>query len=601
MRSSIINDENAISQQLKQKYISSSSSTKTIASNPKLNSNEIASSSTTASTIIPNKNLNNTIAQVKTTNQNGLVPIPSTASTTRDIISKYKREVLKEINVNEINIKQSQQQPQQSYHSTNYDKHQHILKPSHTQQNESKNQSQYRQDVSHNQIDEYNSYKKQRISSSDEHFEHLPSKSHQHTSSIPYHDDNLINSIYESKFKEEEDIENQEPEYETRLHLESDKEDDLQQQEEDDVVEGNGEEVRRQILLQQQYQLHKRNQLLNHQRQQVEQPIQNNHTNQLQQQQTKRISNPTGVITKYRRSIMIPPWTESIQRELDIINSEPSFKNWDINGEDWDDPTMVCEYSEDIFKYLNYLEIKYMPDPFYIEKVQDDLNWNMRSVLVDWIVQIHNKFNLLPETLFLAINIIDRFLTKRKVSLTKLQLVGAVAILIASKYEEINIPTISEVIHMTDNSFSVEEFTKAECFMIDVLQFDLGWPGPMSFLRRISKADDYDYETRTLAKYFLEITIMDSKFIASPTSWLAAGAHYLSRFLLNKGEWTKAHVYFSGYCERQLRSLAEQILENCKNPEKNHKAIFEKYAERRFRKSSLFVQDYLDHVGEREE
>ena len=62
-------------------------------------------------------------------------------------------------------------------------------------------------------------------------------------------------------------------------------------------------------------------------------------------------------------------------------------------------------------------------------------------------------------------------------------------------------------------------------------------------LRRISKADDYDYETRTLAKYFLEITIMDSKFVASPPSWLAAGAHYISRILLGRGEWTELHVF----------------------------------------------------------
>lgn len=55
---------------------------------------------------------------------------------------------------------------------------------------------------------------------------------------------------------------------------------------------------------------------------------------------------------------------------------------------------------------------------------------------------------------------------------------------------------------MADNAYSIDEFLKAERFMIDVLEFDMGWPGPMSFLRRTSKADDYDYETRTLAKYF---------------------------------------------------------------------------------------------------
>jgi len=115
----------------------------------------------------------------------------------------------------------------------------------------------------------------------------------------------------------------------------------------------------------------------------------------------------------------------------------------------------------------------------------------------------------------------------------------------------------------------------------------------MSFLRRTSKADDYDYETRTLAKYFLEVTIMDSRFVASQPSWLAAGAHYLLRKMLNKGPWTELHVFYSGYTEEQLRPLARIYMEICQNAEQNHRAIFEKYQERRYRRSSLFVQEFL--------
>lgn len=90
---------------------------------------------------------------------------------------------------------------------------------------------------------------------------------------------------------------------------------------------------------------------------------------------------------------------------------------------------------------------------------------------------------------------------------------------------------------MVDNGYTVDEILKAERFMLSMLQFELGWPGPMSFLRRISKADDYDLETRTLAKYFLEVTIMDERFIGSPPSFAAAGAHCLARMMLKKGNW----------------------------------------------------------------
>jgi len=139
--------------------------------------------------------------------------------------------------------------------------------------------------------------------------------------------------------------------------------------------------------------------------------------------------------------------------------------------------------------------------------------------------------------LFLCVNYIDRFLSSKIVSLGKLQLVGATAIFVAAKYEEINCPSVSEIVYMVDGGYTVDEILKAERFMLSMLQFELGWPGPMSFLRRISKADDYDLETRTLAKYFLEVTIMDERFVGSPPSYVAAGAHCFARMMLKKGDW----------------------------------------------------------------
>jgi hypothetical protein len=177
-----------------------------------------------------------------------------------------------------------------------------------------------------------------------------------------------------------------------------------------------------------------------------------------------------------------------------------------------------------------------LPVPDYMAN-QSEIQWSMRSVLMDWLVQVHQRFNLLPETLYLTVNYIDRFLSHKIVSLGKLQLVGATAIFIAAKFEEITAPSVQEIVYMVDGGYSVDEILKAERFMLTILDFDLGWPGPMSFLRRISKADEYDLETRTVAKYFLELTIMDERFVCTPPSFVAAGAHCLARMLLNKGQW----------------------------------------------------------------
>ena len=153
---------------------------------------------------------------------------------------------------------------------------------------------------------------------------------------------------------------------------------------------------------------------------------------------------------------------------------------------------------------------------------------------------------------------------------------------------------------MVDNGYSAEEILKAERFMVGMLDFELGWPGPMSFLRRISKADDYDVDTRTVAKYLLESMLMSHKFVACPPSFSAAVADYLARVILDKGSsgsgqglWTDAHVFFSTYTERQVRQAADVVLTYCLRDARNHhSAVFEKYAHPKQKKVSLFVENW---------
>lgn len=73
---------------------------------------------------------------------------------------------------------------------------------------------------------------------------------------------------------------------------------------------------------------------------------------------------------------------------------------------------------------------------------QIEINDRMRSILVDWLIEVHNKFELMPETLYLTIHIVDRYLSIKTVPRRELQLVGIAAMLIASKYEEIWAPEV---------------------------------------------------------------------------------------------------------------------------------------------------------------
>jgi G2/mitotic-specific cyclin 1/2 len=223
-------------------------------------------------------------------------------------------------------------------------------------------------------------------------------------------------------------------------------------------------------------------------------------------------------------------------------NEGPSVKDalndavQDLDTEDLDDPLMAAEYVVEIFEYLKDLEIITLPNPDYIDH-QPDLEWKMRGILVDWLIEVHTRFRLLPETLFLAVNIIDRFLSAEVVALDRLQLVGVTAMFIASKYEEVLSPHVANFSHVADETFSDKEILDAERHVLATLEYNMSFPNPMNFLRRISKADNYDIQTRTLGKYLMEISLLDHRFMCYPQSHISAAAMYLARLILERGPW----------------------------------------------------------------
>ncbi|KXS14303.1 hypothetical protein M427DRAFT_99746 [Gonapodya prolifera JEL478] len=254
---------------------------------------------------------------------------------------------------------------------------------------------------------------------------------------------------------------------------------------------------------------------------------------------------------------------------------------------------MVSEYVGDIFEYFKELERDTMPSANYMEN-QKELAWRMRGILIDWLIEVHYKFRLLPETLFLAVNVIDRFLTCRIVSVQKLQLVGLTSLFIASKYEEVMAPSIQNFIYMSDNGYTEDEIMKAERYILQVLDYGLQYPNALNFLRRCSKADNYDIQTRTLAKYLMEVALIDYKCLVCPPSEIAAAGLYLARRMLRRGPWDANLVHYSGYTEDKLQTATSLMLQYLRQTPPRHEALFRKYASKKFMKASLFVKDWVE-------
>ncbi|PNY26043.1 G2/mitotic-specific cyclin-B [Tolypocladium capitatum] len=258
--------------------------------------------------------------------------------------------------------------------------------------------------------------------------------------------------------------------------------------------------------------------------------------------------------------------------------------------EDLNDPLMVAEYATEIFEYLRNLEVSTIPNPQYMSH-QDDLEWKTRGILVDWLIEVHTRFHLLPETLFLAVNILDRYLSEKVVQLDKLQLIGITAMFIASKYEEVLSPDVENFKRITDNGFSEAEILSAERSVLGTLNYSLSYPNPMNFLRRVSKADNYDIQSRTIGKYLVEISLLDHRFMVYRPSHAAAAAMYLARLMLDRGAWDKTLAYYAGYTEDEVEPVVELMVDYLARPVV-HEAFFKKYAAKKFLKASILARQW---------
>jgi len=220
-----------------------------------------------------------------------------------------------------------------------------------------------------------------------------------------------------------------------------------------------------------------------------------------------------------------------------VEEEEDEYANYDnLDAEDEGEIHMCSEYAVEIFEYIRRLEKTVMPDPNYMD-TQTNVTWNHRSVLITWMIEVQTKFQLLPETLYLAVNIVDRFLSIRIVDIDKMQLVAVSAFLIACKYEEVTHPSIENYIGVTEHQYTETDIKKSEIYLLSSLNFVLHYPNPMSYLRRISKAEGYDLPSRTLAKYLMEVTLVDGQFLKYAPSLLVAGATYFSRRMLGLELW----------------------------------------------------------------
>jgi len=247
----------------------------------------------------------------------------------------------------------------------------------------------------------------------------------------------------------------------------------------------------------------------------------------------------------------------------------------DIDKDDVGNPQMLPEYVNEIYAYMRILEQKQAVRPGYLgadgSKV-GPIKPRMRNFLVDWLIEVHQQFSLIQETLYLTVAVLDRFLQEEgaTISTKQLQLVGVTAMLIAAKYEEMYPPEVDDFVYITDKAYKQSEILQMEMRILKTLDFDLGRPLPINFLRRCSKAGLVDGDIHGLAKYVMELTLVDYKFAHVEPSRVSAASLALSMHLLDPAHpplrqvWTSTLAHYTAYgltdIEETIRGLAETLL-----------------------------------------
>ncbi|XP_054453502.1 cyclin-A2 [Anoplopoma fimbria] len=241
----------------------------------------------------------------------------------------------------------------------------------------------------------------------------------------------------------------------------------------------------------------------------------------------------------------------SFDSPMDMSVVEGEEKPVDVNE--------VPEYAAEIHTYLREMEIKTRPKAGYMKK-QPDITNSMRAILVDWLVEVGEEYKLQSETLYLAVNYIDRFLSSMSVLRGKLQLVGTAAMLLASKFEEIYPPEVAEFVYITDDTYTKKQVLRMEHLVLKVLSFDLAAPTIQQFLTQYYLHQSVNKQVENLAMYLGELSLVDSDpFLKYLPSHTAAAAYTLANHIVTGGSWPKSLTEKTGYLLEDLMPCVEDL------------------------------------------
>ena len=221
---------------------------------------------------------------------------------------------------------------------------------------------------------------------------------------------------------------------------------------------------------------------------------------------------------------------EKINDKKDLEKNDKKGLNkslTDIFNNKEEDPQQGKEYITDIIESLlleenYYLNEKNYIDPHYLENENSELTPEMRTVAVDWLVLIHHKiFKFQENTLFLSIQIFDRFLSKKDLDTEKTELLLLTSFMLASKHNEIDYVNMQETLQLAQNKFTKEQVIEMESEILGIINFEILCPTMCEYFTLYASFLNLSEAKINHGFYILNIVLVDFHMLEYPNFMLA--------------------------------------------------------------------------------
>lgn len=218
------------------------------------------------------------------------------------------------------------------------------------------------------------------------------------------------------------------------------------------------------------------------------------------------------------------------------------------------------EFSDDIYRYMRNRETKVRPKPHYMSR-QDDINPEMRCILVDWLSDVVQEYKMHQETLHLAVALVDRTLSRFRTNRERLQLIGTAAMMIASKYEEIYPPELKDFVYITDDTYTADQILQMERVILNELGFDVGTPTSQWFGGRFARHQKASRKTINAMNMLLDLVLLHIQYIAYRPSYIAAACLCYANVLTGPIPWSTEMERWSGISIANISTLLSALHE----------------------------------------